>query len=79
MDQAGYTVMIPTSSKPQASSHTLQFLGDKQQASSAKLFKRQATSVKLQAASVKLQAASDKLFNLVTFIKSQAARSEVHG
>ena len=49
----------------------------KPQASSAKLRKIQAASVKPQATSFKRQAASDKLINLRTLIKFHVARSEV--
>ena len=46
--------------------------GPKLQASSAKLTKQQAASVKPRGTSIKLQAASDKLSNLQAFIKFQA-------
>ena len=49
----------------------------KRQASSLKLLKIQATSIKPQATSVKLQAASDKLLDNLSLIKFHASRSEV--
>ena len=51
--------------------------GPKQQASSAKLLKHQATSVKPQATSVKLKATSDKLQDSWTTEKFHGAWTEV--
>jgi hypothetical protein len=59
--------------KPQASSNKQP---QAMQASSSKLLKVQAASVKPQAASIKLQATSCKLFNIFSFVKFRDARSE---
>jgi hypothetical protein len=48
----------------------------KPQASSTKLKKQRAASVKLRAASFKLQAASSKLLDSISVIKIREARSE---
>ena len=75
----GPGLMLPDSKmvKQRATSSTSR--DQERQASSTKLLKLQAASIKPQATSVKLQAASNKLFYFTTLIKFQAASVEARG
>ena len=75
----GPGLMLPDSKmvKQRATSSTSR--DQERQASSTKLLKLRAASIKPQATSVKLQAASNKLFYFTTLIKFQAASVEARG